>query len=160
MEGVVVNSAPAHVDNLASASQPARRGAANLDVRLPSNRLELEHGVEGRDLQCTDVGHIKQIRHRADRRFRNPAVILFLRSPQDRQYRGCLAAFRIFGDLLFCPGKIFRREREVRGLKFFRGQAADGHCCSASHCMRRAALALILTCRTRSTPSSTPVRSN
>ena len=85
--------------------------------------------------------HVEQIRDRPDRGLRNPALMLFLHPPQDRDHRGGLAAFRIFGDLLLGPGEVIRREREVRGLQFFGSEAADGHCRSVSHCMRRAAFA-------------------
>src|SRR5579863_6025126 len=51
MEGFVVNPALANIDDVAGAAQPARRGAADLDVRLFADRLKLEHGVEGGDLQ-------------------------------------------------------------------------------------------------------------
>ena len=83
-------------------------------------------GAEG-DLERADVGHVEQIRDRADRGFRNPAVMLFLHPPQDRNHRRRLAAFRIFGDLRFGPGKILRCERKVRGLQFLWSEAADGH---------------------------------
>src|SRR6478609_12150952 len=47
MEGVVVNTALADADDVAGAAQPAGRRAADLDMRLPADRRELEHGVEG-----------------------------------------------------------------------------------------------------------------
>src|SRR6478672_232402 len=61
MKGFVMDAALAHLDDIAGAAQPARRGAADLDVRLLADRLQLEHGVEGRNLQRPDVGHVKQI---------------------------------------------------------------------------------------------------
>src|ERR1700716_1316137 len=53
MKGIVMDAALAHFDDVGSAAQPARRGAADLDVRLLADRLQLKHGVEGRDLQRT-----------------------------------------------------------------------------------------------------------
>src|SRR5712675_704770 len=110
MKGIVMDAALAHLDDLAGAAQPARRGAADLNVRLLADRLQLEHRVEGRNLQRPDIGHVEQIRDRTDRRFGNPAVMLFLQPPQDRYHRGGLPAFRIFGDLSSRPSEIFRRE--------------------------------------------------
>src|SRR5664279_1574981 len=103
MKGIVMDAALAHFDEIARAAQPAWRGAADLDVRLLADRLQLEHRVEGGDLQRADVGYVEQIRDRSDRRFRNPAVMLFLDPPQDRYHRRGLAAFRKFGYLLFGP---------------------------------------------------------
>src|ERR1700722_18576614 len=108
MEGFVMDAALAHLDNVTGAAQPARRGAADLDVGLLADRLQLEHRVEGRYLQSSDVGHLKQIRDRTDRRFRNPPVMLFLDPPQDRDHRRGLAAGRIFADLLFRPSESLR----------------------------------------------------
>src|SRR6267154_633235 len=42
MEGFVMNAALAHLDDIAGAAQPAWRGAADLDVRLLADRLQLE----------------------------------------------------------------------------------------------------------------------
>src|ERR1700722_2965500 len=64
MEGIVVDPALANLDDISGAAQPARRGAANLDVRLLADRLQLEHGVEGRDLHRPAVGHVEQARAR------------------------------------------------------------------------------------------------
>src|SRR6185312_5136926 len=50
MEGIVVDTALADLDDIARAAQPARRGAADLDMRLLADRRELEHRVKGRDL--------------------------------------------------------------------------------------------------------------
>src|SRR5258706_6981799 len=51
MKGIVMDAVLAHLDEIAGAAQPARRGAADLDVRLLADRLQLEHRVEGSDLQ-------------------------------------------------------------------------------------------------------------
>src|SRR5882724_1349727 len=128
MEWFVVDPALAHLDEIARSAQAARRRAADLDVRLLADRLQLKHRVERRDFERADVGHAKQIRDRPDRRFRNPPVMLLLDAPQDRDDGRGLSAIRKFGDLLLCPGKIFRREGEACGLKFLGREAADGHC--------------------------------
>ena len=130
----------ADLDQVAGAAQPARRGAADLDMGLLADRLQLEHRVEGRDLEHADIGHVEQVGDGADRGFRNPALVLLLRPPQDRDHRRGLAAGRIFRDLRFRPREILVREREARGLQFLRCKTADGHR-SVSHCMRRAAFA-------------------
>src|ERR1700722_9999349 len=143
MKGIMMDTALAHLDDIGGAAQPAWGGAADLDMGLLADRLQLEHGVEGRNLKRPNVGHLKQIGDRADRSFRTPAVMLLLHPPQDRDHRRRLTAWRMFGDLLFRPGEVFRREREVRGLQFLWCEAADGHCASVSHCMRRAALAFM-----------------
>src|SRR5664279_3895849 len=138
MKGFVMNAALAHFNDGGGAAQPARGSAADLDVGLLADRLQLEHRVEGRDLERANVGHPEQVSDRADRDFGNPTVMLLLDPPQDRYYRRCLAAFRIFGDLRLRPNEVFRREREVRGLQFLWCEAADGHVfrslLSVSHC--------------------------
>src|SRR6266849_5722655 len=92
MKGLMMDAALAHPDDIAGAAQPALRGTADLDVRLLADRLQPEHGVEGRNLERADVGHVEQIRDRADRSFGNPAVMLFLHPPQDRYHRRRLTA--------------------------------------------------------------------
>src|SRR5438876_10554109 len=139
MKGFVVDPALAHLDDIIGAAQPARRGAADLNVGLLADRLQLKHRVEGRDFQHADVGHAKQIGDGTDCGFRDPSIMLFLDAPQDRYRRRSLAAGWKLRDLSFRPSESFRREREVRGLYFLRCEAADGHGGSASHCMRRAA---------------------
>src|SRR3954451_4945112 len=47
MKVIVMNAALAHLDDVGGAAQPAGGGAADLDVGLPADRLQLEHGVEG-----------------------------------------------------------------------------------------------------------------
>src|ERR1700730_4189163 len=141
VKGIMMDPALANLDDIAGAAQPTRRSAADLDMRLLADRLQLEHRIERRDLQHADVGHLEQVRDRADRGFRDPPLMLFLHPPQNRDRRRSLAARRIFCNLLLRPGEILRREREVRGLQFLRCEAADGHFGSVSHCMRCAALA-------------------
>src|SRR6266481_7756896 len=48
MEGIVVDAALADFDDVARAAQAARRRAADLDVGLLADRLQLKHRVEGR----------------------------------------------------------------------------------------------------------------
>jgi hypothetical protein len=96
-------------DQVLGAAQLAGRRAADLDMGLLADRLQLEHGVEGRHFQNPDVGHVEQIRDVADRRLADPAVVLFLRTPQKRNDRGGLAARRITVDQLLRPGEILAR---------------------------------------------------
>src|SRR5712671_7351697 len=91
MKGIVVDPALAHLDDIAGAAQPARRGAADLNVGLLADRLQLKHRVEGRDFQHPDVGHAKQIGDGTDGGFRDPSLMLFLHPPQDRYRRRSLA---------------------------------------------------------------------
>ena len=102
-----MDPALADLDEIGGPAQAAWRRAADLDVRLFADGLELEHRVEGRDFQHADVGHVKQIGDRADRGFRNPSLMLFLNPPQDRDHRRGLTAFRVFGDLLLSPTPDF-----------------------------------------------------
>src|SRR3984957_5932433 len=100
MKGIMMDAALAHLDDIGSATRPAGRGAADLDMGLLADRLQLKHGVESRDLKRPDVGHVKQIGDRADRSSQTPAVMLFLPPPQDRDHRRRLTAWRMLGDLL------------------------------------------------------------
>ena len=103
-----MNPALADFNDVFSASQPARRDAADLDVRLLSHRLQLKHGVERRNFQRPDVGHLQQVGDGTDRRFRNPARMLLLHTPQNWNHRGGLPARRKLCDLLLGPSEIFR----------------------------------------------------
>src|SRR6516165_11449626 len=111
VEGIVMDAALADLDEVAGAAQPAWRRTAHLHVGFLADRRELEHRVEGRDLQHTDVGHLQEIGDRADRRLRNPTLMLLLDPPQDRDGGRRLAPGRIFRDFLPGPGEVFVRER-------------------------------------------------
>ena len=104
--------------------QHARRGAAELHV-MPAHRLEVEHRVEGRDLERADKRHIEHLGDFLDGRTRQPIGVLRLRAPHQREDRRGLPALGIFGDLLFRPGLILRRERETLGLLF--RETTNGH---------------------------------
>ena len=123
----MVDAPVADLEDALGAAQQARRRAADLHVRLAADRLQQEHGVEGRDLERADVRHAEHVGDVRDRRLRQPAVMLLLRAPQQRDHRRLLAAFRILGDLLLGPGEILRREGEFLRLQFGRGEAANGH---------------------------------
>ena len=57
-------------DQVFRAAQLARRRAADLDMRLLADRGQLEHRVEGRDLEHADVRHAEHFGDIADRRAR------------------------------------------------------------------------------------------
>ena len=116
----------AELDQLVRPAQHARRGAAELDMEL-SDRLQIEHGVEGRDFERADLRHAEKGRDVLDRLLRQPAAGLLLRAPQDRKDRGRLPAFRIFGDLVLGPIEVLGREGEALGLQRGLGEAANGH---------------------------------
>jgi hypothetical protein len=120
MEGLVMDAVLADVDQILGAAQAARRGAADLDVGLLADRCELEHRVEGRDLQHADIGHVEHVGDDADRGFRHPALVLLLRPPEDGDDGGSLAARRILRDLLPGECEVLLRERKARGLDFLR----------------------------------------
>src|SRR5262245_25419579 len=121
----------AEPDQLVGAAQHAGRGATELDVKF-SDRLQVEHGVEGRDLESADVRHAKQVRDVLDRLLRQPAAGLLLRAPQQWNNRGDLPALRILVDLLLGPIEILRREGEASGLQLGRGETTNGHYRSTS----------------------------
>ena len=127
VELLVVDAPLADLFDLLAAAQQAGRRAAPLDVGLAADRLELEHRVEGRDLEHADLRHAEHLGDVLDRRLRQPAAVLLLRPPQQRDHRRGLAAFRIFGDLALRPVEILRREGELLRLQFGRRKAADGH---------------------------------
>src|SRR4029077_19879072 len=65
VKGLAVNPALAHLDEVGGPAQTARRRAADLNVGLLAHGLQLEHGVERRDLKHADIGHAEQIGDRA-----------------------------------------------------------------------------------------------
>src|SRR6185369_15545974 len=73
----------AELDQLVGAAQHARRSAAELDMEL-SDRLQIEHGVESRDLERADLRHAEKGRDVLDRLLRQPAASLLLRAPEDQ----------------------------------------------------------------------------
>ncbi|GJE72328.1 hypothetical protein CHKEEEPN_3882 [Methylorubrum podarium] len=93
----------------------AGHGAADLDPE-PANRLQGEHRVEGRDLQHADMRHAELIGDRLDRLLRQPAAVLLLRLPQQRDHGRGLPALRIFRDLAARPVDVLGGEREALGL--------------------------------------------
>ncbi len=84
-------------------------------MRNSSNGLQLEHEVEGRNLQRADMRHAQHVGHMLDGRARQPAF-LFLCTKQKRDDRAGLTTFGILGDLPFGPGEVRRREGERGGL--------------------------------------------
>ena len=127
VERVVMDALLADVENGVSAAQPARRRAADLHMGLLPARLQQEHGVERRHFQRADMRHAEHLGHVPDRRLRQPATVLFLRTPKQRDDRRLLAARRILRNLLLRPRGILRREGEFLRLNIGRGKAADGH---------------------------------
>jgi hypothetical protein len=77
--------------------------------------------------QRADVRHAQHLGDIADRGFRQPAVVLLLGTPQQRNDRRLLAAVGIARDHLLGPSQIVRREGEFLGLLFGRCEAAIGH---------------------------------
>ena len=53
----------------------ARRRAAHLHVDILPDRLQIEHRVEGRDLEHADVRHAEHFGDVLDRGFRQPAAV-------------------------------------------------------------------------------------
>ena len=81
--------------------------------------------------------HAEHLGDMPDRRLRQPAAVLLLRPPQQRNDRRLLAAFRIFLDLLLRPCGILRREGKILRLQVRRSKAANGHSRLSSHLMVR-----------------------
>src|SRR5262249_24783582 len=92
-----------------------------------SNRPEIEHRVERSNFQSADVRHAEEVADMADRRLRQPAAVLFLCAPEQRDDRRLLTAFRIFGNFLLRPGEILFVEREILRLHFRWSKAANAH---------------------------------
>ena len=144
MERLVIDAPLAHLFDLLAAAQQARRRAAPLHMGLAADRLEQEHGVEGRDLEHADLRHAEQLGDAFDRLLRQPAAVLLLRPPQHRQHRGSGAAFRVVRDLALGPVEILRRKGKLLRLNVGGGEAADGHYRTQSGSfLRRAGRALI-----------------
>ena len=90
----------------------------------PADGVEMEHGVEGRDLEHPDLGHVERFRDDLDCRLGDPPLLL-LGAPQKRDHRRGLSPFRVFGDLLLRPGNVCLGEGEAFGLVL--GEATQGH---------------------------------
>src|SRR5271166_25781 len=88
------------LDELTGTAQQARRGAAELDMKL-AHRREIEHGVEGRDFERPHLGHAEKTGDMLDRLLRQPTAGLLLRASQERNDRWMLPAGGIFRDFAF-----------------------------------------------------------
>ena len=84
-------------------------------MRNRSDRLHLEHEIERRHFQNTDIGHAQHVGDIFDRRLGKPAF-LFLGPPQQRNHRAGLTPLGVFGDLRFGPFLIGRAEGKAFGL--------------------------------------------
>src|SRR5512136_305677 len=71
--------------------------------------------------------HAEKVGDMTNRRFRQPAAMLLLRAPQQRDNRRLLPPFRIFGNFLLRPGKVILAEGKLLRLDFRRRQAANTH---------------------------------
>ena len=136
MKRIVMDAALAHSNQIARTAQHARRRAADLHMSFLADRLKLKHRVEGRDFKRADIGHVQHVCDVADRCLGEPAALLLLRAPHDRDHGRGLTSLRILRNLLVCPSEILPRKREARGLYFFRGQTTDGHQFSLSNTRR------------------------
>src|ERR1700736_238236 len=123
---LLADAAPAHGFDLLGAAQHARRGPAQLHIGA-TDRGEVEHGVEGRDLERADMREPEPVGDGADRGLRQPAARLLLRAPQQRDDGRGLPSGRIFADLLLGPGVVLRREGEALRLELGRGETTNGH---------------------------------
>src|SRR5688572_14497145 len=95
----------AGVDDVVRTGKHAGRGAADLDMRPPADRLQMKHGVEGGHLEHADHWHFEDGRHALDRRLGHPALLL-LGAPEQSDYCGGLPPLRKPGYLLPCPGLV------------------------------------------------------
>ena len=105
----------ADADQILGPADHAGCGAANLNMRNGTNRLQLKHEVERGHFKRPDIGHAEHVGHIFDGRAGEPALLL-LGAPQKRDHRARLAAFRVFGDLRLRPFQIGGREGEALGL--------------------------------------------
>ena len=124
MELLVIDLLAADLLEVVGAAQPARRRAAHLEMRDPAHRLEVEHRVEGRDLEHADLGHVEHRRDRLDRRLASPSLpapapATAARSPPRP------AGPRDTWRSLLRPSAVRFAEGEALGL--FLGEAADRH---------------------------------
>jgi hypothetical protein len=94
---------------------------------VASDRRQIEHRVEGRDLEHADLRHVEHLGDDLDGPLGDPAGLLLLRFPQQRDDSGSLPAFRILCDLRLRPGEILRRKGEVLRLNAFVCEATNGH---------------------------------
>jgi hypothetical protein len=122
---VLGDLATANIFEIIGAAQHAGRRAAHLDMGFFAHRLQLEHGVERRHFEHADIGHLQHFGDGTNGRLRQPALMLFLRAPKQRDDRRSLAAFGIFADLLLGPIFIIGRESKAFGLFFV--EAANSH---------------------------------
>ena len=132
---LVVDLVFADLPQFLRTAQHAGRGAADLDVGNPANGLQLEHGVEGGDLEHADIGHVEHVRDILDHRLGHPVVVLLLGAPQQRDDRRGLLARGKFRDGLLGPGQVLRAEGEAVGLN--RMKTTDAHRSTSPKTMSR-----------------------
>src|SRR5687768_14166331 len=85
-------------------------------MRLPADRGELEHGVEGGDLIDADEAHLEELRHIFDGGAGDPAADLLLGAPEDGNDRRGLLALGVVLDEILGPRQVLWREVETLGL--------------------------------------------
>ncbi len=119
-EGIVMDLLLTDLHQIFRAAQHAGRGAADLDMGTGADRLQLELGVEGRNLEHADIGHAELGRDMLDCSARDPAV-LFLCPHEQRDDSGLLTACRVFPDRCLCPDGIFLVKGEITRLKLVFG---------------------------------------
>src|SRR5216683_4586732 len=110
----------ARADHLLGTAQPAGRRCAGLQ-QIPSDRPQVEHRVERRDLIDPDRRHPEELRDAIHRRPRQPSAMLALCQIQQRQHCARLAPSRVFGDVRFRPFELLGGEIEARRLLESRG---------------------------------------
>src|SRR3989344_8733977 len=103
------------VHDAAGTVQQAGDVGAHANLVTPY-RLQVIHGVEGRDFMHGNRRHFEIFRNRLDQVGREPAAVLFLRDAQRRHHRRLLALRRILGDLAVDLGaRRPRQQAELRG---------------------------------------------
>src|SRR5690242_294251 len=123
---LVSDALSADLFKIVGAAQPAWRGATKLHMEF-SDRPQIEHRVKRRDLKRADMRHAEEIRDVTDRCLRQPAAMLLLRPPQERNDRRLLPPWRKLRGFLLRPGKVVLAEGKVLRLHFRRREAADTH---------------------------------
>ena len=105
----------AHRDQIFRPTNHTCRGPTDLEMRNLAHRLKLEHEVEGRHLQNSDIRHAQHVSDCFQGRARQPTFLL-LRTPQQWYHSTGLTAFRKFSFLRLRPGQIGGRKGKGGGL--------------------------------------------
>ena len=108
-----------------------------------ADRLQLELGIEGRDLEDADERHLQHVGDMLDCCLGDPPLLI-LRAHQQRDHGRLLALRRIFTDRRLRPGRVFIGEGEAVRLEGIVRETSDRHRTSTLEPVQHAMLRRVL----------------